>query len=40
MLMNSTVAKNYPDEARTISHDFMKNPGGALWLRKGTSTAD
>ena len=40
MLMNATIAKNYPEEVCSISNDFMKNPGGALWLRKEHSSVD
>ena len=38
-IMNATVAASYPDEVRSISREFMKNPGGALWLRKTASRA-
>jgi Methyltransferase domain len=34
VLMNSVVAKRFPEAVRAISPTFMKNPGGSLYLRK------
>jgi hypothetical protein len=34
VLLNDAVAKNFGAEVSSISPDFMKNPGGGLWLRK------
>jgi len=34
VLLNDAIAKNFGPIASSISLDFMKNPGGGLWLRK------